>query len=338
MVEDARAGVAEAVGMNPPDVTFTSGATESNNLALFGLARGIGRPLRVLVCATEHKSVLEACRGLEEDGSSVTIIPVDSDGIISMGRLNELAEGGADVVSVGAANGETGVMQDMREVTNCAHEHGALVHCDAAQAVGRVPFDAGRLDIDMVTFSAHKMYGPKGCGALVAGRDARRKMSCILHGGGQENGLRSGTENVPAIAGFGAACGIMDDLIADASRQRGLRDLFESSIMKRVESAAVNGAGARRLPNTSNMRVNGVLSDALVSRLTRTEIATGSACSTNTPAPSHVLLAMGLGDDEAYESFRVSAGLPSTRDDIEVAVAEIEETVSAIRRVMEAAL
>ena len=337
LVKESRKHVAAAVGMSAQDVIFTSGATEANNLALLGLRRGVGRPIRVLVGATEHKSVLEACRALKEDGSHVELIPVDESGSISIKHLREMLENVVDLVSIGAANGETGVMNDMCAITSCVHERGALIHCDATQIVGRVPFDAIDLDLDMITFSAHKMYGPKGCGALVTNLYARRQLSCIMHGGGQENGLRSGTLNVPAIVGFGTACNLISEGIEDSERQQHMRDEFEKKLSRVVPGMSVNGVGAKRLPNTSNVRIEGVLSDALVSRLPTVEIATGSACSSNSPMPSHVLLAMGLDDAAAYESFRVSIGRETTQDDTDRAVTEISETAYAVRRAMEIA-
>ena len=334
LVNEARGKVASAVGMKEQDVIFTSGATEANNLATFGLLRGAGRPIRVLVCSTEHKSVLESCMALKSDGSSVELVPVSNDGTVNATLLREMLEDHADLVSVGAANGETGVVNDVRSVAEIAHGRNALVHCDATQMIGRMPFDAAEMDVDMVTFSAHKMYGPKGCGALVACRDARRKLSCILHGGGQERNVRSGTLNVPAIIGFGAACDLIEEGIDDFEREEGLRDKFENDLARTMPGVSVNGKKARRLPNTSNVRIEGVLSDALVSRLPTVEIATGSACSSDSPMPSHVLLAMGLDDVSAYESFRISLGRGTTPTDMELAVSEITETASAIRKVV----
>lgn len=337
LVSKARDKVASAIDMKEQDVIFTSGATEANNLATFGLRRGMGRPIRVLACSTEHKSVLEACRALKADDSSVELIPVNKDGTVNMGRLEAMLEDNADLVSIGVANSETGVINDVHSVAKIAHDGNALVHCDATQAIGRIPFNAMDSEIDMVTFSAHKMYGPKGCGALVAGRDARRKLLCMIHGGGQERNMRSGTLNVPAIAGFGAACDLIPEGIADSEREERLRDRFESDLVRAIHGVSINGKGARRLPNTSNIRIEGVPSDALVSRLHSIEIATGSACSSDSPMPSHVLLAMGLNDIAAYESFRVSLGRETTWVDMESAVSEITETASAIRQAMEVA-
>ena len=236
-------------------------------------------------------------------------------------------------MSLMAANSETGVLHPWSEIASLARKHDVLFHCDATQAIGKIPFYAGQTGIDMVTLSSHKVYGPKGCGALVATRHARKKMDAIIHGGGQERNLRSGTQNVQGIAGFGAACRLVPEWIEDSKRQEKLRDKFEEDLARMVPDASVNGAGAHRIPNTSNVRIDGVPSDALVSRLPSIEISTGSACSSDNPMPSRALLAMGLDDAAAYESFRVSIGRHTTKMDIATAVAEILDTESAIRKV-----
>ena len=332
LVEDARRLVGQAVGMRAPDVIFTSGATEANNLAFMGLRRGLSRPIRMLVGATEHKSVLQTCRTLEEDGSTLNIIPVRSDGPIDLDALGDALTDDTDVISVMAANSETGVINPVREAARLAHGHGALFHCDATQAIGRIPFNAEEMGIDMVTLSSHKIYGPKGCGALVATKEARKRLAAVMHGGGQERDLRSGTLNVPAIAGFGEACRIaLDEGLADSSRQRSLRDRFEGRLMEMIPDVSVNGAGAERLPNTSNVRIRGALADAVITRLRSVEVSTGSACSSSTMEPSHVLVAMGLDRTAADESIRVSVGRYTTADDVELAASEIALAVEAVR-------
>ena len=334
VVEDARGKVADSVGMRRSDVIFTSGATEANNLALCGLRRGIGRRIRVAAGATEHKSVLQACAALAEDGSEFSIIPVRSDGTINLDAMESVLGDDTDIVSVMAANSETGVIHPVGEAAKMAHDHGALLHCDATQAMGKIPFDGGGIGADMVTLSSHKIYGPKGCGALVATREARRRISPITYGGGQEREMRSGTLNVPAIAGFGEACRIaITDGLADAPRQRLLRDGFERRLSEAIRDISVNGAGAERLPNTSNVRVHGALADAVMSRMSDIDISTGSACSSSTMEPSHVLVAMGLDRTAADESIRVSLGRGTTAADTAVAVREIAMAVESIRAV-----
>ena len=332
LVESARGLVGLAVGMRAPDVIFTSGATEANNLAFAGLRRGLGRPIKMLVGATEHKSVLQTCRALKEDGSTLNIIPVRSDGPIDLTSLNNALTDDTDVVSVMAANSETGVINPVREAARLAHEHGALLHCDATQAIGRIQFDAEEMGIDMVTLSSHKIYGPKGCGALVATRQARKSLAAIMHGGGQERDLRSGTPNVPAIVGFGMACGIATrEGLRDAARQRELRNGFERELKSAVPGVTINGSDAERLPNTSSVRIAGALADAVIIRATGIEISTGSACSSSTMEPSHVLIAMGLDRDAADESIRVSIGRPTTKQDMDMAISEIANAVQSVR-------
>lgn len=338
-VDEARGQVAGLVGMNRPDVVFTSGATEANNLVVRGLypGSGDGVSMHMLAGATEHKSVLEAGRFIEEEylsGSVLGIIPVLGDGTLDLGALeSELSRSEkVDVVSVMAANSETGVIHPVREAAEIAHAHGTILHCDATQAVGRVPFDAGEMGADMVTISAHKMYGPKGCGALVATRDARRQLVAVLRGGGHEDGLRSGTLNVPGIVGFGEACRIAaDEGITDAPRQEGLRGRFEEALADKVTDVEFNGAGAPRLPNTSNVRVPGAMAEMVLANVRRVQIATGSACTSAAVEPSHVLLAMGLGREEAGECVRVSFGRPSTEEDAEAAADDIAAAAGFIR-------
>ena len=336
-VEEARGKVARAVGMGASDVIFTSGATEANNLALAGMRRGLGRPIIVLAGATEHKSVLQTCASLSDGGSEFGAVPVRPDGTADIGAMESMLadhDDSIDIVSLMAANSETGVVHDIGEAARLAHDHGALLHCDAVQAVGKISFDAGRLGADMVTISSHKVYGPKGCGALIATRDARRRIAAILHGGGQERDLRSGTPNVPAIAGFGEACRIaVADGLADAPRQRRLRDMFERAISNAIPNVSVNGAAATRLPNTSNVRLHGALADAVMARTQSIDVSTGSACSSNTMEPSHVLVAMGLDRTAADESIRVSVGRDTTASDIEAAVPDIAEAVKSIRAI-----
>ncbi len=332
LVDIARGFVAEIVGMKPADVIFTSGATEANNMAFFGLSANSEKPLNILVCATEHKSVLEPCRLLARQSATVKEISVMPDGTINLDVLEKEISPDTDIVSVMAANSETGVIHPISKVVELAHKYDVLVHCDATQAIGKIPFDAEELDIDFVTFSSHKIYGPKGCGALVAARDARKRLQGILYGGGQENNMRSGTLNVPGIVGFGKACEIASHRQeTDYSSQQSLRDEFEAKITKSVPDITVNGKNAERLPNTSNIRIHGALADAIIVNAMEIEIATGSACTSATMEPSHVLTAMGLNTDEANESIRVSIGRQTTQNDIDIAVESIAKAVQFVR-------
>ncbi len=331
LVRDARSQVSKIVGMRPADVIFTSGATEANNMVFNGYSISKESP-RFLVAATEHKSVLEPCLFLSRHGADVQIIPVLPDGTLDLDKLNEKLIQGADILSVMAANSETGVIHPTKEIVQRAHAHNVLVHCDATQAIGRIPFDAGELEIDFMTFSSHKIYGPKGCGALIATREARKEIQAILHGGGQENNMRSGTLNVPGIVGFGKACEIaMNKKESDNTLQQELRDCFEEKIIQNVPDVTINGKDAKRLPNTSNITIRGALADAIIANAPEIEISTGSACSSAAIEPSHVLTAMGLNTGEANESIRVSIGRQTTREDIDVAVNAIAKAVQYVR-------
>ena len=331
MISQAREYVADAVGMTEQNVIFTSSATEANNLALAGLATE-GK-IRILVGATEHESVIQVCRALERAGHECDIIPVNKNGSVDLDILESKLTCEIDVVSLMAANSETGVLHPWDKIASLTMKHNVLFHCDATQVIGKIPFDADKSGIDMVTLSSHKIYGPKGCGALVATRHARRRLDPIIHGGGQEKNLRSGTPNVHGIVGFGAACKMVTEFIDDSKRQENLRNKFEKDLIKTISNTTINGAGTARLPNTSNVRLKGVLSDALLSRLPTVEISTGSACSSNNPMPSRVLLAMGLDNTAASESFRVSLGRATMQKDIETAIVEIVDTASVMRKV-----
>lgn len=327
MVEEARRQVASAIGMATPDVVFTSGATEANAMAIACAKGG-----RILYGATEHKSVIEQCRFLDGKGTESVAVPVGPEGSVDPGLLDSMLKCDARMVSIMAANSETGVVNPVEEIAEVAHRHGAVFHCDATQAVGKIPFDAGACGIDMVTLSSHKIYGPKGCGAIVASRNVRKQMAPLLRGGGQERGLRSGTLNVPGIVGFGAACILAaSEGLADASRQEYLRDRLEDGIASSVPGTAVNGEGARRLPNTSSVRIKGALASAVIVNMPNVEISTGSACSSSTMEPSHVLTAMGLDRTAADESIRVSIGRPTTEEDVDTALLELKAAVQFVR-------
>jgi cysteine desulfurase len=310
LVETARRDVAASVGAAPEQVIFTSGATEANAIALRRCGRG-----RVLVSAIEHVSVLRAVPDAER-------IPVRGDGVIDLDRLRAmLAAGGGDaVVSVMLANNETGVLQPLDAVVGIAREAGALVHCDAAQGPGRVAVDMAALGVDLLSLSAHKTGGPKGCGALVA-RDTAL-LSPETQGGGQERGLRGGTENVTGIAGFGAAARETDANRAGMAAIERLRDALETRVRTLADDAVIFGADAPRLPNTSCIALPGVTAEAQVMALDLAGVAVsaGSACSSGKITPSHVLAAMGAPDALAGSAIRVSLGAGTTEADIDAFV------------------
>lgn len=308
VVEEARASVAALVGADPAGVAFTSGGTEANNLALGGTGREC-----VLVSAVEHASVREA-----RDG--ITLVPVDDDGIVRLDALAALLSGDARpaLVSVMWANNETGAIQPVAEIAALAHAHGALLHCDAVQAAGRVPVDMEAAGIDLLTLSAHKLGGPPGAGALVL-RDGV-DVASVLRGGGQERGRRAGTENVPAIAGFGVAAAFaLQRLAAEAARLAALRDRLEDEVRMRVPAATIHAANVVRLPNTSCIGLPGLRGEVQVVSLDLAGVAVsaGAACSSGKVAPSHVLAAMGRDATAAAEAIRVSLGWTTGEADID---------------------
>ena len=332
MVDEARGKVAAAVGMGPHDAVFASGATEANNIIFASLGLDPSNSHRALYCSTDHKSIVEPCVAMKDFGLDTTPLPVDRDGLILLDELEARMDDTVDLVSVGAANSETGVVQPLRQVSEIVHKHGALLHSDATQAVGKVPFDARALGVDIATFSAHKIYGPKGCGALVASREARKILRAHIHGGGQEGGVRSGTPNVPGILGMAAACDLVVPAMRDkAGAHAAMRDAMEKHLISELGGVSVNGGGAPRLPNTSSVRIEGALADAVIVNARGIEVSSGSACSSAAMEPSHVLTAMGASRSEADESLRVSLGVPTRKEDVEAAAAGIAKAALFVR-------
>ena len=311
-VEDAREAVAALIGAAPADIVFTSGGTEANALALAGARR-----TRLLVSAIEHDSVLAATAAHDPD---TLRIPVSAAGLVDVPALDKLlaGRGGDTLVSVMLANNETGVVQPVAEIVQRAHAAGALVHCDAVQAAGKIAVDVNALGADLVSLSAHKLGGPKGIGALYVSE--RIALAPLLRGGGQERGRRAGTENVPGIAGFGAAAAAARrDLASDARKITTLRDRLEAAVLARSNRARIVGADAARLPNTSCIVLRGVPSETQVMALDLAGVAVsaGSACSSGKVRPSHVLAAMGHPAEESSAAIRVSLGWASTPADVE---------------------
>lgn len=337
-LEQARECVAGLVSAQTRDVVFTSGATESNNLAIYGVARaaltnGDGRR-RIITSPIEHKAVLEPCRELAQAGFDVQYVPVDRTGAVDLDALEHLLTPETLLVSIQAANSEVGTVQPLAEMTELTQGVGAFFHCDATQAVGRVPLEWGRLPIDLLSFSSHKMYGPKGAGALIARRGIRQgRLVPLTRGGGQEANLRAGTENVPAIVGFGAACHILGTEGAEeAERLSALRDVFESELRQRLPNIAFNGHPTQRLPNTSSVTVRGIEADALLANLPHLALSLGSACNSGALEPSYVLLALGLSREDAEATFRLSLGRWTTSQSLEIAVEEVAQAAIRLGR------
>lgn len=335
-VAEARVGVADLIGAAPSEITFTSGATESNNLALFGVAlQAIKRSdarRRIVVSAVEHKAVLEPAMALGALGFEVAIAPVDPTGVTDCGALSTLVDDNTLIVSVMAANNETGVLQPISDVAAICRARGALVHCDGAQAVGKIPLDVLALDIDYLSISSHKMYGPIGVGALYVSATAPSPAPLQV-GGGQQNGLRAGTEPVPLIAGLGAASRLAKARLSDDARHG--RDLAQRLCAKLDAHQAgwlsvTNGALA--LPGTLSLAVPGIEADDLVALLRPNVcLSTGSACSAGQTLPSHVLLAMGMDHEQAVSVFRVYLNRYTTLQEADAAASFIAEACVRIR-------
>lgn len=332
-VDHARNAIATALGARPNEIVFTSGATESNNLAVLGVAHRASPTRRhIVTCAVEHKSVLEPCKALSSAGFEVTVLPVTADGVVSLSQLKEVVTDKTLLVSIQAANNEIGTLQPIREISRVAHVQGALIHCDAAQAVGKIPIDVVSLDIDLLSASAHKLYGPKGIGCLYI-RDGARNLpiSTVLYGGGQEYGIRPGTLNVPAIVGFARAVELAVQAIdQEATRIGELRAQFEKAILTALPETHRNGALHHRLPGNCSLTIPGIEAEILIANLPELAISTGSACTSGAPEPSHVLLAIGLSRHDAFSTIRIGIGKNTTHEDVQLATRQIIEAVQRL--------
>jgi cysteine desulfurase len=335
-VDEARDQVAYLIGARPTEIVFTSGATESDNLAILGIARihrGEKRN-RIVTSVVEHKAVLLACKKLQEEGFDVVFLPVDLDGKALLDAAKQAINEDTLLVSIQGANNEIGTIQSVAQLAELAHKFGALIHCDAAQAAGKIPVDVNEWDIDLLSVSAHKLYGPKGIGALfVRGGSSAIPIEPIWYGGGQENGLRSGTTNVPSVVGFGEACKIFNsEGIEETLRIKDFRDEFEKQLSSKVRSVKINGANADRLPNTSNLTFPGIDADALILNCPDIMIGTGSACTSGAIEPSHVLTAIGLNREDANSTVRISMGRYTKFDQIIQASLSIAEAWNVAER------
>jgi len=335
-LDEARSEVAALIGADPGEIVFTSGGTEADNLALRGVAEASeGRKRRrLLVGAVEHEAVINTARALGKRGWPVTVVPVDARGVVTREALAPLLDEEVALVSVMLANNETGVVQPVRELAALARARGALFHTDAVQAVAKVAVDVKALGVDLLTLTGHKFAGPKGAGALWVRRGT--SMTSPVTGGRQERGRRAGTENVPAVVGLGVAARLARESgVTAATRVGALRDRLEAGILARVPRAAVNGAGAERVPNTSNISFDGVEAESLLIALDLEgiQVSTGSACSSGTLEPSHVLRAMGLPPSRVQASLRFSLGPTNTEEEIDRVLSILPEVVDRIRRV-----
>jgi cysteine desulfurase len=334
LLDDARSAVAALIHADPSEIVYTSGGTESDNFAIRGAAEALepGGRKHLVASAIEHEAVLNTLKALARHGWRTTLVPVDPSGIVQPDRLREAMAKDTALVSVMQANNEIGTIQPIAELAAIAHEYGALMHTDAVQAVGKIPVDTRALAVDLLSLSAHKFNGPKGAGALWIKRGTR--MRPILTGGKHERSRRAGTENVPAIAGMGVAAALaIDKLAAEAARVGALRDRLEDGILRAVPGTAVNGARTARVPNTTNIGFDRVEAESLLIALDLEGIAvsTGSACSSGTLEPSHVLRAMGLPTHRTQNSLRFSLGLFSTDEEVDRVVAVLPGLVEKLR-------
>ncbi len=333
-VEQARAEVAGLIGASPKEIVFTSGATESNNLALKGAAGMYRRKgNHIVTVRTEHKAVLDPCRRLEREGFEVTFLPVDEYGRVSAEQVAEAVTERTILVSVMAANNEIGTLQPVAEIGQVCKARGVLFHTDAAQAVGKIPFDVEATGADLVSLSAHKLYGPKGVGALyVRRRDPHVRLEPLIDGGGHEKGMRSGTLPVPLIVGFGAACALCRaEMAQEVERTRGLRERLRIGIQDRLSDTRLNGHPAERLPGNLNLSFAFVQGEALMMALRNVAVSSGSACTSASVEPSYVLRALGLDDDLAHSSIRFGLGRFNTAEEVDYVIGEVVRHVERLR-------
>jgi cysteine desulfurase len=333
-VEEARAQVARLIGAAPREIVFTSGATESDNLAIKGVAGMCRRKgNHIVTAATEHRAVLDPCRRLERDGFRVTFLPVDEHGRVSAEQVAAALTEQTILVSVMAANNEIGTLQPIGAIGRLCKERGVLFHTDAVQAAGKVPLDVEEMGIDLLSLSAHKMYGPKGVGALyVRRRDPHVRLEPLLDGGGHERGMRSGTLPVPLVVGFGVACELCRaEMDTEPERLRALRERLRLGIMDRLEEVVLNGHPTERLPNNVNLSFAYVQGDALLMSVRDVALSSGSACTSAEPEPSYVLRAIGRDDELAHSSIRFGLGRFSTAEEVDHVSNEVVRAVNHLR-------
>ncbi|MCX4242859.1 IscS subfamily cysteine desulfurase [Paraliomyxa miuraensis] len=333
-VERAREQVAQTIGAEPKELTFTSGATESNNLAIKGIAEYLHEQGdHVITVVTEHKAVLDTCKHLERQGKRVTYLPVDAQGLVTAQQVADAITDETVLVSVMFANNETGVIQPIAEIGKVCHDRKVLFHTDAVQAFGKVPIDVQAMNIDLLSMSAHKIYGPKGVGGLyVRRRKPRVRLAPQIHGGGHERGNRSGTLNVPAIVGFGAAAEIARQGMGEESvRIAALRNRLRDRLREEVQHVTLNGSEEHVLPGTLNMSFSYIEGESLLMALKDVALSSGSACTSASLEPSYVLRAMGLDDELAHSSLRMTIGRFTTQEEVDYVVELIGKHVTRLR-------
>ncbi|MGI9074878.1 MAG: IscS subfamily cysteine desulfurase [Bryobacteraceae bacterium] len=332
--EKARKRTADLIGATAKEIVFTSGATESNNLALKGIAEMYAeRGNHIITQVTEHKAVLDPCKRLERQGVRVTYLPVKQDGLIDLDQLRDAITDKTILISIMYANNEIGVVQPIQEIGKIAKEKGVLFHSDAAQAVGKIPVNIASDGIDVLSLSAHKLYGPKGCGALyVRRRNPRVEITAQIDGGGHERGMRSGTLNVPGIVGLGAACEIAKREMAEESKRLSfLRDKLKDKLMTELDEVYINGSTKHRLPHNLNISFAYVEGESLLMGINDVAVSSGSACTSATLEPSYVLKALGAGDDLAHSSIRFGMGRFNTEEEVDYVGHRVVDVVKKLR-------
>jgi cysteine desulfurase len=333
-VENARAQIAKLINASPKEIIFTSGATESDGLAIRGIAemyREKGN--HIITQVTEHKAVLDTCKRLEKEGYEVTYLPVQKDGRISLDDLRRAITPKTILITIMYANNEIAVLQPINEIGKIAKEKGIFFHTDAVQAVGKIPVDVQKDGIDLLSISAHKIYGPKGVGALyVRRRNPRVQLVAQIDGGGHERGMRSGTLNVPGIVGLGKACELcMNEMAEESVRLKALRDRLTKAIMSQLDETFINGSMEHRLPHSVNISFAYVEGESMLMGINDVAVSSGSACTSATLEPSYVLKALGVGEDLAHTSIRFGIGRFNTEEEVDYVVNRVVETVARLR-------
>ena len=333
-VQAARAQVASLIGANRDEIVFTSGATESDNLAIKGIAEAYrSKGNHIVTAVTEHKAVLDSCKRLEKYGYCVTYLPVQKDGLIDLEALRRAMNDATILVTIMAANNETGVLQPIEEIGNLSHDRGVIFHSDAAQALGKIPIDVVRQNIDLLSISAHKAYGPKGVGALYVRNGL--EIAATIDGGGHERGMRSGTLNVPGIVGLGKACEIcLQEMPQESCHIAGLRNRLHEKIKAGLDEVYVNGSMEHRLPGNLNMSFAGVNGEELMTAIDDVAVSSGAACTSAHIEPSYVLKALGISDELAQASIRFGLGRFNTEAEVDYVAGRVIEGVKQLRKLL----
>lgn len=335
-VEKAREQIAKAINAQPEEIIFTSGATESDNIAIFGVAEKYARKgQHIITCVTEHKAVLDCCKRLEDQGFEVSYLPVDPYGAVDLKTLEAAIRPDTILISVMAANNEIGTIAPLKEIGRIARTHGVLFHSDAAQAIGHIPIDVQQMNIDILAISGHKIYGPKGVGALYRRRsNPRAQLAPVIYGGGHEKGLRSGTLNVPGIVGLGKAVELgVKEMKAHNKRYQELIAVIYEELLTVAPDLLLNGHPTERLVHNLNVSIPGLESKALIVQLKDIAISAGSACTTTSVEPSHVILALGSGEERAHSAIRISVGRFNTLAQVKSAAKTLAKTIESILKI-----